>query len=209
MRELKDYTAELHRRIEETQAQQRRTRRRIAALCVPLALALAVTGAVTLPKLARRGGKTAEPQGVFSQTDDARAEGVLDPGGAIEPDLQPEQDYPEGDHSPSVMVFVTGKNGTASAAMLPSEQAARVCALVQSVDPAVFDPTEGPSDGVDGTEVDPQTVEEVVQIQLSGPGGQTAAYTLEGMELVRDDTGERFALNQAQYDELTALIGTN
>ena len=209
MRELKDYTAELHRRIEEKQEQQRIARRRITALCVPLALALVITGAVTLPKLARRTGPAEEPVPTVSAAESISAGGIDGVEGipSIEGQGSGQDDLPEGmEGCAAVSVYSLGTDGAASITELPTDRAEQVCALVQSVDPGTFDDTEGndPEDTTDEPVPDTELL-----LLLSDAEGNMAVYRLEGRELVRQDNGARFALTQAQYDDLTALIGTN
>ncbi len=225
MRELKDYTAELHRRIEEKQEQQRRTRRRITALCVPLALALTVTAAVTLPKLARRGARTAEKTDASAEiAGESLAGGILETGW-----MNPEQNYPEGiemDPQPGqnpdqtepnaivgegfalAEISFIGSGGTAAAAALSPQNAARLIDLVQRIDPFAFVYTEGPADGI-GLEPALEATEEIpeVWLHLTDAEGFTAFYTLTDHTLVRGDTGARFPLTEAQYAELLKLIG--
>lgn len=93
MRELKDYTAEVLRRVEVTRAERRRNRARLLAICLPLVICVAL-GALALPPWMRdaapgpdqireneTGSKTASREPVLdtAQVDgDAEGEQVQD-----------------------------------------------------------------------------------------------------------------------------------
>lgn len=61
MRELREYTDELHRRVELKIETRRQHRRRVLTACVPLALALVIGTALAWPRLSGRSTQDAAP----------------------------------------------------------------------------------------------------------------------------------------------------
>lgn len=99
MRELKDYTAEVLRRVEETRAERRRNRARILAVCVPLVICL-VIGAFTLPPLLRdtAPGPDLIPDGAVGPKDATDAAETDSLGiGAAENEFAPDEALPGSD----------------------------------------------------------------------------------------------------------------
>ena len=208
MKELKDYTAELHRRIEEKTQQQRTNRRRAATLGVTLALTLLVTAAVSVPRLLRRQPREEQRAQAPGLTEsEVLAEGILDPEAvAGEQEGFPDVEMsPEGaECAPGVELYLPGAEGAASGAMLSEEKADGVLALVKALDPAAFAEAEstGPVDVEGYAEDDPS-----LWMLLTDSTGRSVVYTLEGRTLIRGNNEARFELTDVEYRTLIGLLG--
>lgn len=113
MRELREYTDELHRRVELKIETRRQHRRRALTACVPLVLALVIGTALAWPRLSGRNTKDAAPMdgmegltaapgtGPVAAPDGVLAGGaVQDPAATLESVPEPELDGRKGMDSP-------------------------------------------------------------------------------------------------------------
>ena len=205
MKELKDYTAELHRRIEEKTQQQRTNRRRAATLGVTLALTLLVTAAVSVPRLLRRQPREEQRAQAPGLTEsEVLAEGILDPEAvAGEQEGFPGVEIgPEGvECTPSVELYVTG---AASVTVLSQEKAQGVLTLVKALDPAAF----AEAGGTDSVDVEGGAEDDLsLWLLLTDSAGRSVAYTLEGRTLIRGNNEARFQLTEEEYQTLMGLLG--
>ena len=208
MKELKDYTAELHRRIEEKTQQQRTNRRRAATLGVTLALALLVTAAVSVPRLLRRPPREEQRTQAPGLTEsEVLAEGILDPEAvAGEQEGFPGVEIgPEGvECTPGVELYLPGADGAPSVTVLSQEKAQGVLTLVKALDPAAF----AEAGGTDSVDVEGAAEDDLsLWLLLTDSAGRSVAYTLEGRTLIRGNNEARFQLTEEEYQTLMGLLG--
>lgn len=200
MRELSEYTEELHRRVEMKIETRRQHRRRALTVCVPLALVLVISAAAILPGLdgkASKGGspENTAPSGII-------AKGVIDGDAAKteDPEMNAEQDLNVG----TVLVELcrSEADNFVSAETLDPQAAARVYELIRRLDPGIFSDPEGIQAG-EGP--DQNARPSAVQLLLTDPEGRSESYTLENRSLLRGEL--RFELTEEDYQNLLSLLG--
>ena len=198
MKEMNEYTAEVLRRVETKKREQRNSRMRAAALCVPAVL-VALTLAAVLPKwgnISSDGTMPGEP-GSASPADPVTTE-TLPPdsptsGGFIEND-----GISNGfgtDISSISRIEVKKLSIYAEPTMLSADSYAKICDIIDSAEAG--EPLETTSDTPD------PALSDGYMIILRFDSGESAEYELRKNYLTNKGTQQRFLLEE---DDAVTLI---